>query len=572
MEAVFFYAPQQRGGGIPTRARAAHKLWSAEPGAALEGALRTSGLKAAHIGADSPRCWVHLCLYGAWKGHSAGEFEFSREVFDQLIANFDSLANPVPWTIGHPDGATPAPGYVLQLAIKGDGTGEHDGLYALTEWTAKTATEIREGGWRFCSVYVDFESIDRKSNEPIGCELIQVGLTNNPFLDGQKPITLSRLGAQEPRTMKPEQIIHAFVALAGLVKGVKLDTAADMEKEIAAVAKLLGMPKGADIGKIIAQLNAMQAYLKSRTSGEAPADAGAAMSSADAAKYAASWKRLSDAKLEGPDAPAPDATGGGDGTDDEAKEGALLDVIKSIQAKTGLDDTAFKAAVDQNADAIASLLQGGGVPMTDTMPAPMERKFAALSAELKASTSRADTLASELEALKAAEAKRNADAVQLAAERKVAEEAAAKLDEETKARRAVAEREAETAALINAAISDGRLLLAVATVNGELVKVEAGSEVEHAREYFKLDHDKAKAWLAGKKRIVPVPGSVALSHPVPPPPVRLGEVEEAEIDLDEDKLDETERYILANNRGNLALARRVIAGWREKKAAFDAAK
>lgn len=137
----------------------------------------------------APRTWMDLAYVGEWKGHQAGDFKFTNEVFANIVARFEEQKNPIPITYEHPEKwmGTPvvAAGWIHELAIK-DGH-----LWGLAEFTPKATDMIKQGEYRFCSVVVDFASIDRKSGDEVGPELYEVGLTNTPFLDGQKPIALS---------------------------------------------------------------------------------------------------------------------------------------------------------------------------------------------------------------------------------------------------------------------------------------------------------------------------------------------------------------------------------------------
>ena len=40
--------------------------------------------------------WVDVAFEGTWRGHRAGEFSFTREVFEEIVANFRANPNPVP--------------------------------------------------------------------------------------------------------------------------------------------------------------------------------------------------------------------------------------------------------------------------------------------------------------------------------------------------------------------------------------------------------------------------------------------------------------------------------------------
>lgn len=141
---------------------------------------------------------AHLFTFGEWQGHSNGSFEFTPEVAKQIIANFEAQKNPVPFTYEHdfqPGQPRPASGWVQSLELR------DDGLWAKVEWTKRAAEMIRAGEYRYCSVVVDFESTDRKTGEPIGPELLEVGLTNTPFVDGQEPLAASSVAARKAQKM-----------------------------------------------------------------------------------------------------------------------------------------------------------------------------------------------------------------------------------------------------------------------------------------------------------------------------------------------------------------------------------
>lgn len=144
---------------------------------------------------DSPRQWIQLAYEDAWDGHHSGPFEFDGDVFQTIIRNFNAQHNPVPLTYEHPQydgGGMPviAAGWLHELEAKRGKRGAE--LWGLVEFTDRAASFIRNGEYRYCSVVVDFASKDRKTGAEHGAELLEVGLTNVPFLDGMEPIRLSR--------------------------------------------------------------------------------------------------------------------------------------------------------------------------------------------------------------------------------------------------------------------------------------------------------------------------------------------------------------------------------------------
>lgn len=151
--------------------------------------------------------WVDVAFEGTWRGHRAGEFSFTREVFEEIVANFKANPNPVPLDYEHATemaGPAPAAGWVQGVEVRNvDGVAH---LFALVEFTDEAAQWVREGRYRFSSAVVDFRSRDLQSGEQIGAELLSLALTNVPFIRGQAPIRLSRrsspIALNEVTTMK----------------------------------------------------------------------------------------------------------------------------------------------------------------------------------------------------------------------------------------------------------------------------------------------------------------------------------------------------------------------------------
>jgi len=153
------------------------------------------GVSARHALADGKRTvWNQVAYEGEWLGHSAGEFEFTRAVFEQIVANFERRADPLPLTYGHPDGETAsymgAAGWIHALKVGMDDEGRV-GLFAEMEFTERAAGQIKAGEQRHCSVVVSFDAIDEKTGEPIGAELYEVGLVLSAFVDGMRPLAAS---------------------------------------------------------------------------------------------------------------------------------------------------------------------------------------------------------------------------------------------------------------------------------------------------------------------------------------------------------------------------------------------
>jgi phage I-like protein len=144
----------------------------------------------------STSSWVNIAPPGEWLGHKQ-PIKFNADTFGQIVRNFDRLETPPCFDYEHDSmksdvlGPKPASGFIKKLELRSDGTG----LWGFVEWTPRAAKMIRDGEYRFCSPVVDFDFTDRKTGEPSGAAILNVALTNNPFLDGQRAIQLSMVAA-----------------------------------------------------------------------------------------------------------------------------------------------------------------------------------------------------------------------------------------------------------------------------------------------------------------------------------------------------------------------------------------
>lgn len=139
---------------------------------------------------DAKNTWIECAKVGDWQGHPKGPFQFTLEIFEQIKRNFEAQSNPIVLTYDHPhyDGTTPVQkaGWIRGFAIEGDK------LLAHVELTDCAVNLNKAGSYKFCSVVVKFDSVDRVTREPIGAEIYEIGLTDSPWIDGLKPIQLSR--------------------------------------------------------------------------------------------------------------------------------------------------------------------------------------------------------------------------------------------------------------------------------------------------------------------------------------------------------------------------------------------
>lgn len=219
---------------------------------------------------------------GEYKGHSQGDFVLDEAAIDSMIANFSRIANDVVIDYEHDsvserNGPHPAAGWIKSLEKRPGADGVPE-LWAKVEWTDRAAEMIKSGEYKYCSPVIDYASIDRVSAEEIGVELFNCAITNNPFLDGQAPIALSRRAATRvPMTTKPkhtdskktaekpeeeEEIPASKTAAENPVAaedGDAMASAADM------LAEALGTDRDQAIAALVSNLDAVVAACKGST-------------------------------------------------------------------------------------------------------------------------------------------------------------------------------------------------------------------------------------------------------------------------------------------------------------------
>jgi hypothetical protein len=321
-----------------------------------------------HVGLTGPNpetrtTWIHVSGEGDWEGHSSGPFSLTKETFEQCIAALRACATPPMVDYEHSslrplDGeATPAAGYILDLAVR------DDGLWALVEFTQRAAEMVRAGEYRFCSGVFMWDAADRKTGEAIPCQLDSIGLTNKPFIDGQHAIRLSRrsLGASMEITKK-----DLMAKLDALVSGSSV-TPQDL-KAIAEFLEAQAKPeevKVEELAKPVADAKPGEP----KPGEEKPKDA--ALSAPVAAPLAA--------PPADPGAAPVSATPALDGD-------AAAMLLTKLTELSGLDTASLIASLEANADQIKAALLGGdgGTMPYQAMSSAQATVIADLTAKVKA--------------------------------------------------------------------------------------------------------------------------------------------------------------------------------------------
>lgn len=136
------------------------------------------------VAPDAARIWAHVAYTGEWLGYHEGPVVITTQHMDEMVANLERQVNPKPLYTEHERGL--AWGWVHKLERRGEQ------LYALFELTDEARDWIAKGQYKFTSISFDLESVDRETGKDAGAEIREISLTNDPFLDGQEPLQLSR--------------------------------------------------------------------------------------------------------------------------------------------------------------------------------------------------------------------------------------------------------------------------------------------------------------------------------------------------------------------------------------------
>ncbi len=153
--------------------------------------------------------WIQLAEVGTFRGHAAGPFELSTQVFSEIVRNFERYTLPIPIDFEHasessptegtiPAMGAPAQGWINQLDNRGNA-----GLWGLVEWTDLARSYIKAGNYKFLSPAIRFKSRDRITGEPVGARLTSAAMTNQPFLPFLKPLAAKDRAATNLNSGEP---------------------------------------------------------------------------------------------------------------------------------------------------------------------------------------------------------------------------------------------------------------------------------------------------------------------------------------------------------------------------------
>ncbi len=164
-----------------------------------------------------PRSWVQLARVGSFTSNRYGKFSITKDDLSTMLHNFDNVTPksptelPIDYDHLSMDPKKPgdgvAAGWMKKLELREEGTE----LWAQVEWTPDGAERIEKKEYRFVSPSFVKDHV-HKDGKKIGTTLIAAAITNHPFLEGMKALTLysfSALGDLATETTEtPPETVH----------------------------------------------------------------------------------------------------------------------------------------------------------------------------------------------------------------------------------------------------------------------------------------------------------------------------------------------------------------------------
>ena len=144
----------------------------------------------------APRSWIQLARTGRFVSKRYGKFSITRDDSSQMLHNFDErhaegadrVAHRLRPLVDGPKrpGDGTAAGWMKKLELREDG----DELWAEVEWTPTARTAMQEREYRFISPSF-VKDHTHKDGPKIGTTLLAAAITNHPFLEGMRAVTLN---------------------------------------------------------------------------------------------------------------------------------------------------------------------------------------------------------------------------------------------------------------------------------------------------------------------------------------------------------------------------------------------
>jgi hypothetical protein len=143
-----------------------------------------------------PRSWIQLARTGSFVSKRYGKFSITKDDLSQMLTNFNEITPKAPTELPIDydhlsmdpkmpgDGAAAA--WIKKLELRENG----DELWGEVEWTPDGADRVRKQEYRFISPSF-VKNYVHKDGQKIGTTLLAAAITNHPFLEGMRSLTLA---------------------------------------------------------------------------------------------------------------------------------------------------------------------------------------------------------------------------------------------------------------------------------------------------------------------------------------------------------------------------------------------
>ncbi len=211
--------------------------------------------------AGSDARWVQVAVEGEFLGYTLPNgqqgFEFTREIFDEVVANikghpsFNGTEGIVPWDFDHasaspstsgarPMVGAPSVGWSSDAEVRA-GSGGKSELWMLTEFAEPARGYVKSGQYKWASVVLNFSSIDKVTGKPSGALVSSIALTNRPFIEGMEQLVAASADhSRAPATGQPASAEENRMDLLKLLAGI-LNVGATQDAVTAELESLTGL-------------------------------------------------------------------------------------------------------------------------------------------------------------------------------------------------------------------------------------------------------------------------------------------------------------------------------------------
>ena len=187
--------------------------------------------------ADAPRSWIQLAKTGTFHSTRYGKFSITKDDLAQMLHNFRHVTPAAPTELPidydhlsmdpKKPGDGIAAGWLKSAELRADG----DELWGEVEWTPEASGLIQNRAYRFISPSF-VKDHTHKDGRKIGTTLLAAALTNHPFLESMKAVTLYSFSAMGDLALVDAPITTAPVHLADLGQRVTFPPDAERTPEL----------------------------------------------------------------------------------------------------------------------------------------------------------------------------------------------------------------------------------------------------------------------------------------------------------------------------------------------------